>query len=54
MPIGLDRLLKEIQFQSPLRRYFFPRYLYNFTPPQLCFLCECLEKTGTFPGILPK
>jgi O-methyltransferase len=50
MPIGLDRLLKEIQFQSPLRRYFFPRYLYNFTPPQLCFLCQCLENTRDVPG----
>ena len=46
----LARLLKEIQFRSPLRKYFFPRYLYNFTPPQLCFLCQCLEDTRHLAG----
>ena len=50
MRITIYKLLKEIQFQSPLRQYFFPRYLYNFTPPQLCFLCQCLENTRNVPG----
>ncbi|HEX7502777.1 MAG TPA: TylF/MycF/NovP-related O-methyltransferase [Acidobacteriota bacterium] len=40
----------EILFHSPWRRYFFPRYLYNFTPPQLCFLCQCIEDTAHVAG----
>ncbi len=28
-----------------MRKFFFPRYSYNFTVPQLCFLCRCLEET---------
>ena len=27
-----------------------PRYMYNFTPPQLMFLCEALERTRNLPG----
>jgi O-methyltransferase len=44
------RMLKEVQFQTPLRRYFFPRYGFNFTPPQLCYLCRCLEETRRCEG----
>jgi O-methyltransferase len=44
------RLIKEIQFNSPLRRYFFPRYVYNFSPPELCFFCQCIEDTKHIEG----
>lgn len=44
------KLLREIQFISPFRRYFFPRYFYHFTVPQLCFLCRCIEKTKDVRG----
>src|SRR5262249_13185134 len=34
-----------------LRRYFFPRWqLVNMNAAQLCFLCECLERTRDVPG----
>jgi O-methyltransferase len=44
------KFVKEAQFNSPLRRYFFPRYAYNFTPPQLSFLCQCIEETRNLTG----
>jgi O-methyltransferase len=44
------KFVKEAQFQSPLRRYFFPRYAYNFSPPQLNFLCQCIEETAHLDG----
>jgi SAM-dependent methyltransferase len=44
------KLIKEILFNSPLRRYFFPVYLYNFSPPQLCFLCQCIDDTKDIDG----
>lgn len=46
----LVKLIKEIQFKTPLRKYFFPQYSYNFTPPQLCFLCQCIEDTKHIAG----
>ena len=48
----LRKLIKEIEFYSPLRRYFFPSYVYNFTPPQLCFLCQCIEDTKHIKGAI--
>lgn len=45
-------VLKEIQFNSPFRRYFFPRYTYNFTVPQLIFLCECIGETRGVGGAI--
>lgn len=47
---SIIKLIKEIQYISPLRRYFFPLYVYNFSPPQLCFICQCLEETKDIPG----
>jgi len=44
------KLIKEMLFNSPLRRYFFPSYLYNFSPPQLCFLCQCIDDTRNIEG----
>ncbi|GLQ52537.1 hypothetical protein GCM10010872_39860 [Dyella flava] len=48
----IAKILKETQFNSPLRRYFFPRYAYNFTPPQLGFLCQCIEDTRDVDGAI--
>jgi predicted O-methyltransferase YrrM len=50
MKTALIRFVKEIQFWSPLRRYFFYRYQYLFTPGQLSYLCSCLEATKNVPG----
>ncbi len=33
-----------------MRRYFFPKYAYNFNPAQLCFLCQCIEETREIAG----
>ena len=48
----LTRLAKEIQLRSPLRRYFFHRYQYMFTPAQLAFLCDCVTRTCELPGAI--
>lgn len=48
----VQKLTREVLHYSPLRRYFFPKYLYNFTPPQLCFLCRCVEDTKDVPGTI--
>ena len=48
--IQMKKLLKEIQFYSPFRHNFFPKYGYNFTVPQLMFLCESLGETRDVPG----
>jgi SAM-dependent methyltransferase len=45
-------MVKDLQFRSPLRRYFFPRFVYNLSAAELCFLCECLERTRDVPGSL--
>lgn len=44
------KLVKEIVHRSPLRPVLFPFYRYNMTPPQLCFLCQCIERTRDVPG----
>ena len=46
----LIKLIKGIQFNSPFRRYCFPHYTYNFSPPQLMFLCQCIEETRDVTG----
>lgn len=46
------KLIKEILFNSPLKRYFFPRYIYCFSAPQLCFLCQCIEDTKHIEGAI--
>ena len=46
------RFIKEILSYSPLRKYFFPSYTYNFTPPQLIFLCQCIENTKNIEGAI--
>jgi SAM-dependent methyltransferase len=42
--------VKEALFYSPFRRYIFPSFPFNFTAPQLCFLCECIENTKHVEG----
>src|SRR4051812_717292 len=44
------RIAKEIQIRTPLRRYFFHRYSYMFSPAQLAFLCSCVEQAIAVPG----
>ena len=46
----LAKLIKGITYNSPFRKWFFPRYQYNFTPPQLLFMCQCLEDTSGVAG----
>ena len=46
----LSRIVREMQFHSPIRRHVFPRYKYQMTPPQLCFLCQCVEETKNVEG----
>ncbi len=48
--LRIAKLIREVQFYSPWKHYFFPKYDYNFTPPQLLFLCECLEETKDLSG----
>jgi O-methyltransferase len=48
----LISLVKEIQFLTPLRKYFFPRFVFNFTAPQLCFLRRCVDETRNCDGSL--
>ncbi|MCI0400703.1 MAG: TylF/MycF family methyltransferase [Gammaproteobacteria bacterium] len=52
MNTKLVKFIKEVQFNSPFRRYFFPRFIYNFTAPQLCFLCQCIEDTKHLEGAI--
>ena len=33
-----------------LRKYLYYRYLYSFTPSQLCFLVNCLDRTAAVEG----
>lgn len=47
---GMTSLVKTAVFRSPLARYVFPTYPYNFSPAQLCFLCACLEQVRDVPG----
>ena len=48
----LMKVVKEIEYRSPLRSHFFPFWDYMMTPPQLCFLCQCNESTRKSEGIL--
>jgi O-methyltransferase len=48
----LLELIKEIEFNSPLRRHFFARYTYSFSPPELCLLCKCIEDTRHIEGAI--
>jgi hypothetical protein len=42
--------LKDKLVRSPWGGRFLPRYAYNFDAAQLCFLCDCLERTRHVDG----
>ena len=44
--IGIRSLL----WYTPLRRFTFYRYWYNFTPEHLSFFANCLNQTRNVPG----
>jgi O-methyltransferase len=45
------RLVRNVAYLSPqLRRHVFPKYSFGFSPPQLCFLCQCLDDTSGIEG----
>ncbi|HYO06642.1 MAG TPA: TylF/MycF/NovP-related O-methyltransferase [Phototrophicaceae bacterium] len=48
----LRKLLKEIQYRSPFRHNFFPKYSYNFSVPQLLFLCQCVIDVRDVEGAM--
>lgn len=50
MNLKLAMLSREILFNSLFRKYIFPKYPYNFTVPQLCFLCQCIDDTRHIAG----
>jgi O-methyltransferase len=49
---GLIVRTKDVLVRSPWRRRVLPRYAYNFDAAQLCFLCECLERTRDAGGCI--
>jgi O-methyltransferase len=40
----------ELLLRTRLGNYCLPRWRYNFTVPQLIFLCNCVDKTKEVPG----
>lgn len=42
--------LKTLAYQTPLARWVAHRWQYNFSPAQLGFLCQCLDRTRDVPG----
>lgn len=49
--MGLMKTLgRKVLLASPLRHYAYYRYQYNFTPAQLCFLCEVVSRVREVPG----
>jgi O-methyltransferase len=44
-------LFKNIVYYSPFKEHF-RYYKYNFTPPQLYFLCQCVEDTRNIEGAI--
>lgn len=48
----IKRVIKSVFSSSPLRRYIFPRWRYNFSAYDLCFLCKCLEDVHRVPGVV--
>jgi predicted O-methyltransferase YrrM len=48
------KIIKEILYLAPVpaRRFFFPGFDLQMSPPQLCYLCNCLQITKDVPGII--
>ena len=42
--------VRSLFWYTPLRRFLFYRYTYNFTPGQLAFLVQCLNETRDVSG----
>jgi O-methyltransferase len=45
-------VVRELAYHTPLSRYLFPSYQYMFTPAQLGFLCDCIDRTAPVSGSL--
>jgi len=46
----LLRIIRELYHLSPLRKYFFYRYNYMFSPQQLFLFCDSIKKTSELNG----
>ena len=46
------KVVKGVLSNSPLREFFFPRFPYMFSAPELCFLCQCIEGTRHVEGAM--
>ena len=50
MNAKLAKAVRGMLSNSRFRRLVFPTYGYEFTPAQLCFLCQCLQDTKHLHG----
>lgn len=48
----MRNLYTELLLRTRLGNYSLPRWRYNFTVPQLIFLCDCIESTCEAPGCI--
>lgn len=46
----IRKLKGDILFIKKFRKYFYPKYSYNFTAPQLCYLCSAISETRAVDG----
>jgi len=47
---SLKTLVKHVLYETPMSRLIGHRYTYNFSPAELCFLCECINLTSGVAG----
>lgn len=47
---SLKKVRKSLEWYSPWRKYFFPRYRYMFSPVQICFMATELGKRAKMDG----
>lgn len=48
--VGGKTLVKHILYRTPLAKVFAHSYVYNFSPAQLSFLCQCIDATRELRG----
>lgn len=48
----LKSAIRGAVWRTPFGRYFGHRHLYNFTPRQLCFLVDCIDRTASLSGAI--
>ncbi len=48
--VNLRRVGFQLAALTPLRKYLYYRYSYSFSPGQLCFLVDCLNRTAHVEG----